>query len=76
MSQDTDRLEFLLASISEYASELGSNQDIFKANVAIGRDCLRRIIEDMEGMEYNERHLRKDCDRLRRELDDCNGIIR
>ena len=32
--------------------------------------------EDLEGLEYNEKMLRKDCDRLRRELDDALGIIR
>ena len=32
--------------------------------------------DDIEGVEFNERHLRKDCDRLRKALDEAKGEIR
>ena len=71
MSRDTQKLNALFCKM-----ELLPGVDILKAHIALGRDYLRKIIEDMEGMEFNEKHLRKDCDRLRRELDDEMGIMR
>ena len=32
--------------------------------------------DDIDGAEYNEKMLRKDCDRLRKELDEATGEIR
>ena len=32
--------------------------------------------DDIDGAEYNEKMLRKDCDRLRKELDEATGIVR
>ena len=71
MSKDTTRLHALLSSITKISSD-----DVVIAHVALCQDCLVKIINDMEGMEFNEKHLRRDCERLRRELDDEMGIMR
>lgn len=35
-----------------------------------------KAVESWNWIDDQIRNLRKDCDRLRRELDDCNGVIR
>ena len=72
MSTYTDKLDALLIKIEA----LKPYDCILKAHVALGRDYLKHIYDDLEGMEFNEKHLRKDCERLRLELDDINGVIR
>ena len=69
MSKDIIKLQALIQHMS-------TCKYVEPAHIALAQDYLRKISEDMEGMEFNEKHLRKDCDRLRRELDDCNGVIR
>ena len=32
--------------------------------------------DDMDGLEYNEKMIRKNCERLRKELDEATGTIR
>jgi len=32
--------------------------------------------DDIDGAEYNEKMLRKDCERLRKELDEATGVVR
>ena len=39
-------------------------------------DEKHKAIEMWNGVTNDIDHLRADCDRLRRELDDCNGVIR
>ena len=71
MSKDTTRLHALLSSITKISSD-----DVVIAHVALCQDCLINIINDMEGMEFNQTHLKRDCERLRRVLDDEMGIMR
>jgi len=44
--------------------------------IALAENQVRLIRDDLDGLEFNEKMLRKDCERLRRELDDEMGIIR
>jgi len=71
MSKDTTRLDALLHQMFTLAGD-----DVMKAHVALAQDCLVKIIDDMDGLEHDKKHLSADCDRLRRELDDEMGIMR
>ena len=71
MSKDTDRLFDLLRQI-----RVGCKCGVSVSLVSLAEDRLNHICDDMDGLEYNEKMLRKDCDRLRRELDDEMGIMR
>ena len=71
MSKDTDKLDRLLSKMIFLTED-----EVMRGHISLAHDSLTRIIEDMEGMEFNEKHLRRDCERLRRELDDEMGIMR
>ncbi len=34
------------------------------------------VTDDIDGLTFNERSLRNECERLRRELDEVEGVIR
>ena len=68
---DIDRLFDLLRRI-----RLGCKCGSAISLIALAEDRVRLIRDDLDGLAFNEKHLRKDCERLRRELDDEMGIIR
>ena len=72
MTKQTDRLDMLLAAIEDVYSDY----DILKAHIELARATLRRIIMEMENLNYDKVMLSNDCARLRQELDDERGEIR
>ena len=72
MMADIERLDMILDTIENVYSDYPR----MKAALSEARDLVDKIRDDLDGLAFNEKHLRKDCERLRRELDDEMGIIR
>ena len=68
---DIERMFDLLRQI-----KTGCKCGVAISRIALAEDKLKHIADDLDGMAFNERHLRKDCDRLRAELDEAKGEIR
>ena len=65
-----------LSHEDEFVASLQANLDVYEKRIASLVVEVEMKDKEIDSLRWDVTHLREDCDRLRKELDESNGVIR